>query len=63
LSAFLLDKALLVFLDVILSILIFFQIDIQKSDCYWVLAQVGTAPMLRKSEILVILNSKQKSLC
>jgi len=27
-----------VFLDVILSILIFFQIDIQKSDCYWVLA-------------------------
>ena len=51
------------FLDVILSILIFFQIVIQISDCHWVLAQVCTAPMLRKSEILVILYSKQKSLC
>jgi len=50
-------------LDVILSILIFFQIVIQQSDCYWVLALVCTAPMLRKSEILVILKSKQKSLC
>jgi len=30
----------MVFLDVILSILIFFQIVIQKSDCYRVLAQV-----------------------
>jgi len=52
-----------VFLDVFLYILSFFQIVIQKSDCYRVLAQVCTAPMLRKSEILVILNSKQNSLC
>jgi len=37
---------------------------IQKSDCYWVLAQVCTAPLLSKSEkILMSLKSKQKSLC
>jgi len=37
---------------------------IQKSDCYWVHAQVCTASMLSKSEnILMSLNSKQKSLC
>ena len=36
---------------------------IQKSDCYWILAQVCAAPMLRKSEKLVIFSSKQKSLC
>ena len=36
---------------------------IQKSDCYWVLAQVFTAPKLSKSEkILMSLNNKQKSL-
>ena len=51
------------FLDVFLYILSFFQIVIQKSDCYRVLAQACTASMLRKSEILVIVNSKQKSLC
>ena len=36
---------------------------IQKSDCYWVLLQVCIAPMLCKSEILMGLNNKQKSLC
>jgi len=36
---------------------------IQKLDCYWILAQVFTAPMLSKSEkILISLNSKQKPL-
>ena len=37
---------------------------IQISACCWVLAQVCTAPMLSKSEkILLSLNNKQKSLC
>jgi len=45
------------------SIWIFFSKVIQKSNCYWVLVQVCTAPMLSKSEkILMILNSKQKRL-
>jgi len=46
------------------SIWIFFSKVIQKSDCCWVLAWVCTAPMLSKSEkILMSLNSKQKPLC
>jgi len=50
----------LVFLDVIFSIWIFFSKVIQKSDCYWVLAQVCTDPMLSKSrKSLMILKSKQ----
>jgi len=37
---------------------------IQKLDCYWILAQVCTAPMVSKSEkILISLNSKQQPLC
>jgi len=64
LSAFVSCKARLVFLDVIFSIWIFFSKVIQKSDCYWVLEQVCTAPTLSKSEkILMSLNSKQKPLC
>jgi len=64
LLAFLLRKAPLIFLDAIFSIQIFFNKVIQKSDCYWVLAQVCTALMLSKSEkILTSLNSKQKSFC
>jgi len=44
---------------VIFPIWIFFSKVIQKSDCYWALAQVCTALMLSKSEqILMILNSK-----
>jgi len=38
LSAFLLVKPRLAFLDVTLSLLIFFWKAIQKSDCYWALA-------------------------
>jgi len=45
------------------SIWIFSSKVIQKWDCYWVLAQVFTAPMLSKSEILMSMNSKQKLLC
>ena len=61
---FLLRKARLEFLDVIFSILIFFNTIIQKSACYWVIVQVHTALMLSKSEkIIISLNSKQKSLC
>jgi len=52
-------EARLVFLYVIFSFWIFFNKVIQKSDCYWVLAQVCTAPMLSKSEkMLMSLNSK-----
>jgi len=58
----LLGKVRLVFLDAIFSISIFFNKIIQKSDCCWALAQVCPAPMLSKSEILMSLNSKQKSL-
>ena len=54
---------LLVFLDVIFSIGIFFNKVIQKSDFYWVLALDCTDPKLSKSEkILMSLNSKQKRL-
>jgi len=61
LLACLLRNARFVFLDVIYSISIF-KIN-QKSDCYWELAQVYTAPMLSKSnKILMNLNSKQKTL-
>jgi len=66
LSAFVSRKARLVFLDVIFSTWIFFNTVIQKSYCYWVLEQVCTAPMLRKSEKilpLMSLNSKKKHLC
>jgi len=50
-------------LDVILFHLNFRHSVIQKSDCFWVLVQVCTAPMLSKSKkILMILNSKQKRL-
>jgi len=46
-----------------LDTLILFNKVIQKSDCYWVLVQVCTAPMLSKPEkILIRLNCKQKSL-
>jgi len=65
-SAFVSRKARLVFLDVIFSTSIFFSTAIQKSDCYWVLEQVCTAPMLSKSEkilSLMSLNSKKKYLC
>jgi len=57
LLAFLVRKARLVFLDLIFSILICFNQVIQKSDCYWVLARVFTAPVLNKPEIA------RKSLC
>ena len=61
---FLLRKARLVILDVIFSILIFFNKVIQKSNCYWVLVHVCAAHMLSKSEkTFMSLNSKQKSLC
>jgi len=64
LSAYLSRKARLVFLYVIFSTWISFSTVIQKSDCYWVLAQVCTAPTLSKSEqILMSLNSKLKPLC
>ena len=66
LSAFVSRKARLVFLDVTFSILIFFSTVIQKSDCYWVLEQVCTAPVLSKSEkilSLMSLNSKKMLHC
>jgi len=63
LLAFRLRKARLAFLDVIFSITIFFSKVNQKSDCYRVLAQVCTVPTLSKPEILMSLNSKEKSLC
>ena len=59
-----LREARLAFLDVIFCILIFFNEVIHKSERYWVLAQVRTAPTIGKSEkILMSLNGKQKSLC
>jgi len=46
------------------AILIFFSKVVQKSDRYWVHAQVCTASMLSKSEKIVMsLNSMQKSFC
>jgi len=54
LSAFLSRQARLVFLDVIFSTWIFFSKVIQKLVCYWVLAQVCTSPMLRKSEKIMM---------
>jgi len=56
--AFLLRKARLIFLDSIFSTEIFFNKVIQKSDCYWVLAQACTSLVLSKSEILLNLNNK-----
>ena len=51
LLAFLLGETHLAFLDVIFFNIIFFNKVIQKSDCYWALAQVCTAPMLPNKKI------------
>jgi len=59
-----LDRCFKIFERDFFSIWIFFSKVIQKSDGYSVLAQVCSAPMLSKSEkILMSLNSKQKPLC